>query len=124
MRVFNNKIALDIPLNSDYNSPAVLLKSIYMYNIAAIITGIPTGTIRLQASNDPETNDCQPLGIPFPIPTNWVDITGSTFILTDSGETMWNVQGIAYNYARVSYTDASGGTSTATMTIIANGKGA
>jgi hypothetical protein len=123
MRVFNNQIATNVPLNANYNSPAILLKSIYMYNMAAIITGTPTGTIKLQASNDPETNDTMPLGIPFPPPVHWVDITGSTFILTDSGETMWNVQGIAYNYARVFYTDGSGGMSTATMTIIANGKG-
>ena len=36
---------------------------------------------------------------------------------------MWNVRDVAYNYVRVVYIDASGGTSSATMNVIFNGKG-
>lgn len=119
MRVFNKQITTATPLNVNNSSDAVPLKSIYMYNIVAIITGTPTGNIKLQASNDPETND----SIPLPAPTNWVDIGDSGFALTSAGNTMWNVREIGYNYVRVVYTDISGGTSTATMTVIFNGKG-
>lgn len=96
------------------------LKSIVLYSIAAIITGTPNGTLKLQASNDPETNDTQPS---TNVPTNWADIANSSFTVTTAGETMWNIQDVGYNYVRVVYTDASGGTSTATMSIVYNGKG-
>lgn len=98
-----------------------------MYAMAAIITGTPTGTIQIQASNDPETNDTQynvagnrP---PSTAPTNWVTIANSPFSVTSAGESMWNVQAVGYNYVRVQYIDSSGGTSTATMNIVFNGKG-
>jgi hypothetical protein len=123
MRVFNKQIATAVPMDTDSFSPAVPLRFILYYCIAAIVTGTPTGTIYLQASNDPETNDTMPDGTPAPQPVNWVTITNSPFVLSSSGETMWNVRDIGYNYVRVGYTDASGGTSTATMTIIVNCKG-
>lgn len=123
MRVFNKQVQTNVPLNANINGPAVPLKSIFMYTIAAIITGTPTGTLKLQASNDPETDDTKPDGTPFPVPTHWVDVADSTFAVSTAGETMWNVRYIGYNYVRVVYTDGSGGTSTATMTVIFNGKG-
>ena len=97
-----------------------------MYTIAAIITGTPSGTLKIQASNDPETNDTQTnsTGLaPAVGPVNWVDIADSSFAVASAGETMWNVRYIGYNYVRVVYTDASGGTSIATMNVIYNGKG-
>lgn len=127
MRTFNKQIATAAAMNANYNSPYVPLKQIYMYTMAAIVTGTPTGSIKLQASNDPETNDTQTNATsgtaPAVGPTNWVDITSSSFNLTASGETMWNIYFVGYNYVRVVYTDTSGGTSTATMNIVFNGKG-
>ena len=127
MRTFNKQIAIAVPLNANYNSPYVQLKNIYTYTMSANITGTPTGIIAIQASNDPETNDTQynttahqPPAIG---PTNWVTITNSPFTVTASGEQMWNVNYVGYNYVRVTYTDNSGGTSTATMNVIFNGKG-
>lgn len=121
MRVFNQQIATNIAMNANYTSPYVPLKFIFMYAMAANVTGTPTGIIKLQASNDPETDDTTPLS--NRPPTNWVDITNSSFALSASGETMWNVRDVAYNYVRVVYTDSSSGSSTATMNIVFNGKG-
>lgn len=127
MRTFNKTVATAVPLNTNYNSPYVPLKQIYTYCMAANISGTPTGTIQIQASNDPETNDTQSnttANLPPAVgPTNWVTITNSPFVVTTSGETMWNVNFVGYNYVRVQYIDSSGGTSTATMNIIFNGKG-
>lgn len=123
MRTANKQITTNQLLNANYNSPAMPLKNIYMYTAAFIVTGTPTGTVVLQASNDPETNDTMPANNPQPAPTNWVTITGSSFTLSASGETMWNVSQIGYNWVRVQYTDASGGISTATANIIINTKG-
>lgn len=119
MRTFTKQIATNVLLNVNVNGPYVPLKNIFMYSMAAIFTGTPTGTVKLQASNDPETND----SVPLPAPTNWVDIADSSFPITAAGETMWNVSEVGYNYVRVVYTDSSGGASTATMTTIFNGKG-
>lgn len=128
MRVFNKQIATAVPMNANYNSPYTPLKSIFMFSIAAVVTGTPTGTISLQGSNDPETNDTQTnvtAHLPPAVgPTNWSTIANSSFVLSASGVEMWNVHDVAYNYVRVVYTDASGGTSTATMNIIVNAKGA
>lgn len=133
MRTFNKTVATAVPLNANYNSPYVQLKSIYTYAMAFIVTGTPTGSVKLQASNDPETNDTQvsvsydpgqsPTNPPSVAPVNWVDIANSTFALSSSGETMWNVNFVGYNYVRVVYLDASGGTSAATVNIVFNGKG-
>lgn len=120
MRTFNKQIATSTPMNVNSNSAFVPLKNIFMYSLAAIVTGTPTGTIKLQASNDPESPE---FAIPTNPPTNWVDIANSSFPLTASGETMWNVSEVAYNYVRVVYIDSSSGASTATMNIVFNGKG-
>jgi hypothetical protein len=110
-------------MNADFVSAPVMLKNIYTYSMAVIVSGTPTGSVLIQASNDPETNDTMPGGIPQPVPVNWVDIADSTFALTASGETMWNVNAVGYNYVRVKYVDSSGGTSSATAKIVFNGKG-
>lgn len=126
MRTFNKQIVAAQALNASFNSAYTPLKGIYTYAMAFIVTGTPTGSVKLQASNDPETNDTQTnaTGLPPAVgPTNWADITDSNFTLTASGETMWNVNAVGYNYVRVVYTDTSGGTSTATAKIIVNGKG-
>lgn len=121
MRTFNKQISTAVALNANSNSTYVPLKNIIMYSIAAIITGTPTGSLKLQASNDPETNDSVPLsGAP---PTNWTDVANSTVAVSAAGNTMWNVADVAYNYVRVIYTDSSSGASTAVMTIVFNGKG-
>lgn len=121
MRVFNYPVQTNTLLNTSFKSTFVPLKNIFMYSMAAIVTGTPNGVVTLEASNDPETDPSFPSSL---TPTNWVKIKSSDFTLTSSGRTLWNVQGIAYNYVRLSYADSSGGTSTATMTIIYNGKGA
>lgn len=134
MRTFNRQVSTAQPLNVNSNSPYVQLKNIYTYSIAANYTGSVTGTIKLQASNDPETNDTQvnvpyganqnPTNPPSKAPVNWADIDGSVFTLAPGiTETLWNVDAVGYNYVRVVFTDGSGGTSTATMNIIANCKG-
>jgi hypothetical protein len=127
MKVFNKLVASGVPLNANYNSPYVPLRQIYTYAISAIITGTPTGTIQLQASNDPETNDTQTnitSGVaPAVGPTNWVTIVNSPFAVSSAGEELWNVFYTGYNYVRIQYLDNSSGTSTATMNIIFNGKG-
>lgn len=120
MKVYNKQVATALVLNANRTTDAIPLKFMFMFSIAAIFTGAPVGTIKLQASNDPETNDTVPL-VP---PMHWADIEDSEFVLapTDT-EVFWNYKYSAFNYVRVVFTDGSGGAGTATTTIIFNGKG-
>jgi hypothetical protein len=95
------------------------LQFMYGYSIQVVFTGTPTGTFKLQASCD----SC--LIADFPnFPTNWQDITDSPFTVSSAGDYVWNVFDVMYNWVRVVYTDASGGTSTAVITSCTfNGKG-
>lgn len=119
MRVFNEKILNGSILNAAVTSAAIPLKSIFMYSIGVVVAGTPTGVLKLQVSNDPETND----SIPLPPPTNWYDLANSSNTLSAAGNTFYNISDVAYNYVRIVYTDGSGGTSTATMSAIINAKG-
>lgn len=123
MRSFNKQIITAQALNATANGPAVQLKNIFMYSVMCVITGTPTGTIKLQASNDPETNDTMPLNNPQPPPTNWADIANTSVAVSAAGNTMYNVSDVAYTYFRVVYTDGSSGASTAVMSVIVNAKG-
>lgn len=123
MRTFNKQISTAVDLDADSESVAVPLKNIFMYSIMAIITGTPTGTLKLQGSADPETNDTNPQNNPAPAPTHWADIEDSDQTVSAAGNTIWNVTDVAYNYVRVVYVDGSSGASTAVMTVIFNGKG-
>lgn len=125
MRTFNKTIVpLVSPiLSANRNSEPIPLKNIFMYSIAAIIAGTPTGTIKLQVSNDPETNDSMPSNNSQPQPTHWIDLANSSVAVSAAGETMWSVKDCSYNWVRVSYVDGSSGSSTATMSIVVNCKG-
>lgn len=119
MRVFNEQILTNSLLNTNVVSAAIPLKSIFMFSIGAVVTGTPTGVLKLQVSNDPETND----SVPLPAPTNWYDLANSSNTLSAAGNTFYNVADVAYNYVRIVYTDGSGGSSTAHMSAIINAKG-
>jgi hypothetical protein len=118
MRAVNQQIMTNVVLNADRNSDPIPLQNIFMFSLCAIINGTPTGGIKLQVSNDPISAVSNNV-----TPTNWVDMSHSQYSLTDDTPTFWNVSEVAYNYVRVVYNDLSGGTSTATLSLVFNGKG-
>lgn len=119
MKTYNIPLVTSVPMNTTINSPAMQLRNMFGYNIQAWFTATPTGTLKLQASSDPEE-----FGPPNNfIPTNWTDVANSSVSISASGNFMWNVFDVSYNWARMVYTDASGGTSTALLTAVFNGKG-
>jgi|WetSurMetagenome_2_1015567.scaffolds.fasta_scaffold289440_3 hypothetical protein len=118
MRTLNDQVQKDVLLNADSESDPIYLKNILLYSITSTVTGIPTGTISLQMSNDPAFYDNVQN-----IPTNWIDISHSSFALTSAGSTVWNISDVGYNWIRIKYVDGSSGASTATLTSIINLKG-
>lgn len=133
MRTYNQQTQTNVLLNTNINGPAMPLKNTVMFSVAANITGTPTGSVKLQASNDPETNDTQtpsatipgnaPLSPPAVGPTHWADIASTSTNVTTSGTTLWNIVDVGYNYVRVVYTDTSSGASTARLAVVINSKG-
>ena len=109
-------------LNTNINGPAMQLKRMWGFAIQAVWTGTPTGTFKIQVSADPFYE-----GAPGQNPTepiNWTDLIDSPYAVSAAGNYMWNVFDTAFNWARLVYTDGSGGTSTAVLTVSTfNGKG-
>lgn len=111
-------------MNATINSLAVPLYQVYGYSIQIVFTGTPTGSFKLQASDDPVPQAGSPSITAQATPTNWTDIVNSTQAITAAGSIIWTVTDAFYNWVRVVYTDTSGGTSTAIVTVSTyNGKG-
>ena len=110
MRVNNepNIIPAGTVMNADINSVAIPLNQIFGYAIQIFFAGTPTGTFKLQSSCDANSGNI--------FPTNWTDISNSSFSVSAAGNVEWNVADSFYNWVRVVYTDGSSGNSTATIT--------
>lgn len=120
MKANNIPLMTNVLMNTSLATAATALQDIYGYTVQAVWTGTPTGTFKLQASNDPfkyvTPNVTQ-------VPTHWTDIADSSITITAAGDYMWNVIGAFYPFVRLVYTDTSGGTSTARLNVIINIKG-
>jgi hypothetical protein len=109
MKHYNIVLESNAVLNTNIASAPMQLLNIYGYALQVIVTGTPNGTFKLQASCDPFNNQS--------LVTNWTDVANSPYTMTAAGTYMWNVTDVMYNYMRLVYTDASGGTSTATLVL-------
>lgn len=121
MNVFNERIITNVVMNTNIESAAIPIVNSFGYFVQAVYSGVPTGTLRLQASGDKfdYASPVQP-----PVPTNWNDIKGSQFSITSAGTCSWNVgAGTYYNYVRVLYVDSSSGLSSAILNVTFNAKG-
>lgn len=123
MRPYNKQISVNVLMNTSSNSSAYCLDTIFGYSIQAVYTGTPTGTLKLQGSDDPTGDFASPANATN-IPTNWSDIAGTSQALTAAGTFLWNMSDVGYNWVRLVYTDTSGGTSTAILNARINAKGA
>jgi hypothetical protein len=121
-----NLIASGTVLNTTINSTAQSFMDLFGFSIQVVITGTPTGTIKLQMSDDISYSGkptAGGTGLNAP-PVNWTDIANSSFTVTAAGNVAWDYSWPGFNWVRVQFTDTSGGTSTATVTSSTfNGKG-
>jgi len=120
MKYNNRTLFSGVTMNTNLASTAEAIPDIYGYCIQAVFTGTPTGTFKLQASNDAfkQVTPSTPQ-----VPVNWTDIANSSVDVTAAGDYTWNVIGAFYPFVRLVYTDTSGGTSTAVLTATINIKG-
>lgn len=119
MKFYNNQFITSQPMNVTSESLPQQLQTSFGYSIQAEYTGTTiSGILKLQASDDPN-----PAINASELPVNWSDIADSSFVLSASGTTMWNVGQANYSWVRVVYTDSSGGTSDGLLTARITAKG-
>lgn len=124
MDIFNvpNIIPASTVMNATINSSPMQLQLGFSYSVQIFFTGTPTGTFKLQASNDPATFAVTTQNIPTSL--NWTDVANSSFTVAAAGNVMWDYSFPGYNWIRVVYTDGSSGSSTAIITTATfNSKG-
>lgn len=94
--VSSNRIATDMSVT--INGPALILEQSQDFSIQAKWTGTPTGSFKLQCSNDVEATV-----------TDWEDIPGSTLAVAGAaGTQVWNYTGAPFRWVRIVYTATSG----------------
>ena len=107
----------NLVMNTTLTSLPVNCVNTYTCGVQVVFTGTPTGSFKLQCSMDPAAvAEVLPKASVFQ-PVNWTDITGTPYAVTAAGSAVWNLQDIGYNWLRLIYTDTSGGTSTALLTV-------
>lgn len=103
--LFNIPIVTNGDMSSDITSDITDLSKVDGYAVYAKWTGTPQGSIKLQVSVD---------GI------NYVDLDGSSTVVNNAGEALWEVTTAFYDKVRLVYTSSS---STGTLNAQINGKG-
>ena|ERR1700745_2470516 len=109
MRPLNIAPLNAVPANANKSSGPVWSDFMIRLTIQAVATAANTGTVQLQGSNDLPNGP----GVNF-IPTNWDNI-GSALTLSGTTPVLGPVVECSYEYLRLVYTDASGGTATGTV---------
>lgn len=82
----------------------------YMFKVSGVVKSShssASGSMQFQVSNDPPTST---------LPTNFVNL-GSSVSISGSGQFIMPQQDMAYRWIRGVYTDNSGATATATITL-------
>ncbi len=100
-----------------YNGPAIDASQLLQISVQAVIASgtSPTGSVKIQASNDVCHTGNQPT--PF-VPTNWTDISGATVSYTDNGSLLIPKLDLCYRWIRIVNTFGSG-TGNVSVTIFA-----
>lgn len=94
--VTSNRILTD--MSTTINGPAMGLEQSLHFSFMVKWTGTPTGTFKLQASNDIDATV-----------TDWEDIPGSSVAVAGAaGQQVWNYTNAPFRFVRLVYTATSG----------------
>lgn len=110
MRIANENIISsgNVSLGASFELTAIYVGSVINYSIQLVWTGAPTGTFKLQCSNDPGIPGNSTIVSQRSNIINWTDITGSSQTIASDGNHTWDVQNCGYDWVRVIYTSTSG----------------
>ncbi len=117
---FNEKVILSAGDMSSATLASIGVPMSQMKNfcIQAVFTGSPSGTFKIQVSNDIAIpGDANP-GANV---VNWTDYTGSSQTISAAGNIAWGASNCAFQWVRLFYTKSSGtGSVTATINLKEN----
>lgn len=82
--------------------------------------GSPTGTFKLQVSNDEAADGTQGGKPGTGTVTTWTDYSGSSYAITTDGDYMWMLANMGFKWVRLVYTRVSG---TGGLVVRAHAKG-
>ena len=96
-----------ISLGASFNGDAMGIEFVNGYSICAswTDTGSLEGTLKLQACNNPFTDNVNMTPDPAAV---WVDIVGSSVAVTEAGSQFYNVADANYSAYRVVWTRSAG----------------
>lgn len=119
MRTSKKNITAD--LSASVNGGAIAIDWLNGYSLVVSWTGTPTGTLKLQGSNDAWDEDSQPTQPEFErSAATWVDIAGSSTVTGGAaGSFSWNAADQNYQAVRLVYVRTGG---TGSLTGIFRGK--
>lgn len=107
MRQLNDTILNNVSLAASANSSALDCTNQVSISMQAVVTGSsPNGTLKLQASNDPNQGTLI-TGSPS-VPTHWTDIPNSSVSVAGVGTYLMPKIDISYQWVRAVYTRSSG----------------
>lgn len=132
MKTFNINMTSPTPLipastvmNATINSAPMPLQDVISYDFQIVFTGVPTGSFKLQKSDDPVSAATASF-LKTSLPVNWTDIANTSQAVTAAGNISLRdpLSWPGYAWVRVVYSDTSSGMSTAIITVANfNGKG-
>lgn len=103
----NFSVASAASMGADVDGTPIRLNQAIGYSIHAVWTGTPTGSLKVQVSNDEGSG---PLDGSAPVITNWTDLAtpAPVALAGAAGTAMFNVDGAMYRWARLKYARTSG----------------
>lgn len=105
IHLLNSSIVSNGDMSADITSSVIEIKEARSYCIQTVYSGTPTGTLKVQGSNDN---------------TNWSDVSGLSVSLSgSSGSSLLSDAAPAYAYVRLFYDATSG---SGTLNAILNAK--
>jgi hypothetical protein len=119
MRVANIDLIDGTPvaLNANRNLEKIMVSNIFYASIQLVVSATVNGTFKLQVSNDSADNQLYgQSGSTRLTPTNWDDYPNSSISVSAAGLVTYNIADIGFTWMRVVFTDASGGTSSGSIT--------
>lgn len=105
MKIFEYQLINAGDMSGNITSPSQQVTFMINACVQAVYAGSPTGTLKLQISNDN---------------VNWTDYSGSSQAISAAGSFAYLLADIGYPWLRVVYTFTSG---TGTLNVTINAKG-
>lgn len=113
MKTVQSKIVNNGDMSGNLTSQVIDLADIDLGSIQAVFSGAPTGSLKLQLSNEIIANTADPNSAI----SEWTDYAGSSVAVAAAGSHIYNISNMGYKWCRLVYT-RTGGNGTLNATLV------